>query len=184
MKVFSKLCLAVTPLVLLAACASTEEKAATPEQPATEQHAAPAAQLPQATPTPAPEQRTPGSPLEDASSPLSKRTIYFDFDKADIKPEFRTILQAHAEYLSANPNVHVVLEGNTDERGTREYNMGLGERRAKASFDYLVSLGVTADRLKTLSYGKEVPVCQEHSEDCWSRNRRDKFTVTGKQTAR
>jgi peptidoglycan-associated lipoprotein len=171
MKVFSKLCLAVTPLVLLVACASTQEKAATPEQPSTEQRTAPAAQ-PEATPTPAPDHRLHGSPLEDPNSPLSKRTIYFDFDKADIKPEFRPILQAHAEYLSANPSVKIVLEGNTDERGTREYNMGLGERRAKAVKSFLTLQGVRDSQLQTVSYGEERPVSMCSAEECWSLNRR------------
>jgi len=74
----------------------------------------------------------------------------------------------------------VTIEGHADERGTVEYNLALGERRAKAAYDYLVSLGVAADRLKTVSYGKEVPLCQQSTEDCWARNRRDHFAVTGK----
>ncbi len=76
------------------------------------------------------------------------------------------------------------MEGHCDERGTVEYNLALGERRARAAYDYLVSLGVPADRLKTVSYGKEVPVCTESTEDCWARNRRARFTVTGKTAGR
>jgi len=106
--------------------------------------------------------------------------VHFEFDRADIREGDRAILSKNADVLKKFDFLKITVEGHCDERGTTEYNLALGERRAKASYDYLVSLGVQADRLKTLSYGKEVPVCQEHGEDCWSRNRRDRFTVTGK----
>ena len=86
----------------------------------------------------------------------------------------------NAEALKRFDFLRVTVEGHCDERGTVEYNLALGERRAKAAYDYLVSLGVPADRLKTVSYGKEVPVCTQSTEDCWQRNRRAHFTVTGK----
>jgi peptidoglycan-associated lipoprotein len=96
----------------------------------------------------------------------------------------RTLLARDAEQLRKYDFLIVTIEGHCDERGTVEYNLALGERRAGAARDYLVSLGVPAERLKTVSYGKEAPLCQEHAEDCWSRNRRDHLAVTGKAGAR
>jgi peptidoglycan-associated lipoprotein len=107
--------------------------------------------------------------------------VYFDFDKSDIRESDRATLTKNADALKRFDFLRVTVEGHCDERGTVEYNLALGERRAKAAYDYLVSLGVPADRLKTVSYGKEVPVCTESNEDCWQRNRRAHFTVTGKQ---
>jgi peptidoglycan-associated lipoprotein len=109
--------------------------------------------------------------------------IHFEFDRADIREGDRAILSKNADALKKFDFLKVTIEGHCDERGTVEYNLALGERRARAAYDYLVSLGVPADRLKTVSYGKEVPLCQEHTEDCWARNRRDRFTVTGKTAA-
>lgn len=106
--------------------------------------------------------------------------IHFDFDKSDLRDSDRQILNKNAEVLKKFDFLKVTVEGHCDERGTVEYNLALGERRAKAAYDYLVSLGVTADRLKTVSYGKEIPLCKESTEGCWARNRRCKFTVTGK----
>ncbi len=109
--------------------------------------------------------------------------IHFDLDKSDIREGDRAILSKNAEVLKKFDFLRVTIEGHCDERGTVEYNLALGERRAKAAYDYVVSLGVPADRLKTVSYGKEIQVCNEANEGCWQRNRRAKFTVTGK-TAR
>jgi len=106
--------------------------------------------------------------------------IHFDYDSADIREGDRQILAKNAEALKKFDFLKVTVEGHCDERGTVEYNLNLGDRRAKAAQDYLVSLGVAADRLKTVSYGKEVPLCQQSNEDCWARNRRDHFAVTGK----
>jgi len=108
--------------------------------------------------------------------------IHFDYDRSDIREGDRAILSKNAEVLKKFDFLRVTVEGHCDERGSVEYNLALGDRRAKAAFDYLVSLGVPAARLKTVSYGKEVPLCQEHNEGCWARNRRDRFTVTGKTT--
>jgi len=107
-------------------------------------------------------------------------TIYFDFDKSDIRESERPKLAKNADVLKKFDFLRVTVEGHCDERGTVEYNLALGERRAKAAADYLESLGVPAAQLRTVSYGKEVPVCTEHTEDCWQRNRRDKFTISGK----
>jgi peptidoglycan-associated lipoprotein len=106
--------------------------------------------------------------------------VHFDFDRAEIRDADRATLAKNADALKRFDFLRVTVEGHCDERGTVEYNLALGERRARAAFDYLVSLGVPADRLKTVSYGKEVPVCQTADEACWQRNRRAHFTVTGK----
>lgn len=114
----------------------------------------------------------PLDPLEDPNSPLATRVIYFDFDKSEIKPEYREVLNAHAEYLATHPDVHVTIEGHADERGTREYNMALGERRANAVKRLLVLQGVADDQIRVISYGEERPVALGHNEEAWALNRR------------
>ena len=106
--------------------------------------------------------------------------IHFEYDKFDLREGDRQLLSRNAEALKRFDFIKITIEGHCDERGSVEYNLALGERRAKAAFDYLASLGVAAARMKTVSYGKEVPLCQESNEDCWARNRRDHFAVTGK----
>jgi OOP family OmpA-OmpF porin len=103
--------------------------------------------------------------------------IYFDFDKYNIKPEFKDTLKKNADWLQANKDYNIRIEGNCDERGTNEYNMALGQRRADAAMKSLMSLGVGKNRISTVSYGEEKPLCMEHNEDCWSKNRRDDFVV-------
>jgi peptidoglycan-associated lipoprotein len=110
--------------------------------------------------------------------------IHFDYDRADIREGDRQILARNAETLKKFDFLRITVEGHCDERGTVEYNLALGERRSRAAMDYLMQLGVPAERLKSVSYGKEVPLCREASEDCWGRNRRGTFTVTGKSTGR
>lgn len=100
------------------------------------------------------------------------QTIYFDFDKSTIKSEFVKLLEDHAAFLRNHPSVHVLIEGNTDERGTPEYNIALGERRAKAVAQYLESLGVSADQISTISYGEEKPVDNSHTAEGMAKNRR------------
>ncbi|MGN6383594.1 MAG: peptidoglycan-associated lipoprotein Pal [Dyella sp.] len=114
----------------------------------------------------------------DTDACLRQRVVYFDFDKTEIKPEFQQIMACHAKYLQDRPEAHVRLEGNTDERGTREYNLGLGERRGNAVSDALQAAGGSAGQLEVISYGKEKPVCREHNEDCWSKNRRVEIVYT------
>ena len=99
------------------------------------------------------------------------KTIYFDFDRYEIRPGDATTLEADAAWLKTN-DVLILIEGQCDERGTGEYNLALGDRRARAAMNYLVSLGVRAVRISTVSYGKERPVCTEHTEACWALNRR------------
>jgi len=105
------------------------------------------------------------------------RTIHFDFDKYDIRPEDAKTLDTNAAWLKANANHLVLIEGHCDERGTNEYNVALGERRAKAAMNYLVAQGVRANRVTIVSYGEERPLCREHDEACWSQNRRAEFRV-------
>jgi peptidoglycan-associated lipoprotein len=117
-------------------------------------------------PTPAPA----ATPFEQAV-----HDAYFDYDKADIRADSREALAQTAEYLKANPSIRVTIEGHCDERGSTEYNLGLGDRRSAAVKEYLVSLGVSADRMNTVSFGKEKPFCLEHNDTCWQQNRRGHF---------
>jgi len=103
------------------------------------------------------------------------QSIYFDFDKSDIKTEAEAKLKANADWLNKNAKANVQVQGNCDERGTSEYNIALGDRRAKSAQKYLINLGVGKDKLSTVSYGEEKPVCTEHNESCWWQNRRDDF---------
>jgi peptidoglycan-associated lipoprotein len=114
----------------------------------------------------------------NADSPL--RDVPFDFDSAELLDSARPILDRTSEWLRSYPTVTLLVEGHCDERGTVEYNLALGERRAMAAFNYLVSLGIPASRLKTISYGKEFPLDPGHTEEAWARNRRAHFEVTSK----
>ncbi|MGA8145171.1 MAG: peptidoglycan-associated lipoprotein Pal [Candidatus Acidiferrales bacterium] len=105
------------------------------------------------------------------------RDAFFDFNKADIRGDAREALTKDAEFLRSYPSVHVTIEGHCDERGSTEYNLGLGQRRAQAAKNYLVSLGISADRMDTVSWGKERPFCTESTEDCWQQNRRGHFVM-------
>ncbi len=113
--------------------------------------------------------------LDDSNSLLAKRVVYFDFDKSEIKGEFRDIIQAHAEYLANNPSASLTLEGHCDERGTREYNIALGDRRANAVQRMLTVQGAAASQIRTVSYGEERPAALGHDGDAWSLNRRAEF---------
>lgn len=114
----------------------------------------------------------PLSPLDNPNSPLYNKVVYFDYDTAEIRPEGVELLRTHAGYIYNTPGVRVTLEGHTDERGTRGYNLALGDRRADAVQRFLVAEGVPADRLARLSYGEERPAEPGSSERAWSLNRR------------
>jgi peptidoglycan-associated lipoprotein len=103
---------------------------------------------------------------------------YFDLDKSDLRDDARTALTKDAEFLRSYPQVHLSIEGHCDERGSTEYNLGLGQRRAEAAKNYLISLGITADRMETTSWGKERPFCTEHDDSCWQQNRRAHFVLS------
>ncbi len=117
-----------------------------------------------------------GEPTATPASSLLKE-IYFDFDKYDLRGDARDTLKGNADWLKTNPSIRVEIEGHCDDRGTNEYNLALGAKRAQAAKDYLVTLGISAERLSTISYGEELPVCKEPTEECWQKNRRDRFVI-------
>ena len=138
---------------------------------------------PESAPPPATEATTAGAytPADlDTDACLRQRVVYFDFDKSDIRSEFQQIIACHAKYLRDRPMARMTLEGNTDERGTREYNLGLGERRGNAVASALEADGAQASQINVVSYGEERPTCREHNEDCWSKNRRVEIVYTAK----
>jgi peptidoglycan-associated lipoprotein len=106
--------------------------------------------------------------------------VYFDYDKSELRSDTRKTLDELAQWLKINPSVALRIDGHCDERGSNEYNLALGETRAASAKKYLVYLGISPDRLETLSYGEEKPSCSESNESCWSQNRRDDFTITAK----
>ena len=154
--------IALAAVATLAACASRPAPAPTPSEPA------PAAQ-------PAPSGPVPGS-AEEFRVTVGDR-IFFGYDRFDLTPEARAILERQAAWLRRYPNVRILVEGNCDERGTREYNLALGARRAAAGRDYLVSLGISGDRMQTVSYGKERPMDPRSNEQAWSVNRNAHSTI-------
>jgi len=123
--------------------------------------------------------RTPGIEGEVFESSLLK-PIHFDFDKYDIRPADTEILKGNSAFLKKFPNVKIQIEGHCDERGTNEYNLALGERRANSTKKYITSLGITADRVSTISYGEEKPMDPGHNEEAWTKNRRANFLITAK----
>ena len=181
--------LVLLPILLAAGCAKrpamtqaaapppTGAAVAAPEAPPTPM--VPPTAAPPATPPavvtapPAPAPPRP-APSEFTSIP-QLRDVFFDFDRYEIKPEAARTLDANIDWLKSNASVPVLIEGHCDERGTNAYNLALGERRAKATRDYLVARGVAAGRIVTISYGEERPACRERNEACWARNRRAHF---------
>jgi len=148
-----------------------------PEPPKTPepQVAAPPPAVEQPAPTPA----VRPAPADFVAIPEVK-AVRFDFDRALIRSDDATVLDANVEYLKNNVDTLVLIEGHADERGTAEYNLALGERRARAARDYLVSQGIAADRISLVSFGEERPECSEHVETCWARNRRAEFLIKPK----
>ena len=117
----------------------------------------------------------------DTDSCLRQRVVYFDLDKSEIRPEFQAAVACHASYLRQFPAARVTLEGSADERGTREYNLALGERRGNAVSSAAGAAGASSSQLNVVSYGEERPVCKDHSEGCWQKNRRVEIVYTAKQ---
>jgi peptidoglycan-associated lipoprotein len=117
--------------------------------------------------------------LKAPGSPLSKRTIYFDLDSFIVKDEHKILLEHHARFLASNGKYKMLIQGNTDERGTREYNLALGQKRSEAIKKVLRLLGVREDQLESVSLGEERPACSESSEDCWAKNRRGDMLYSG-----
>jgi peptidoglycan-associated lipoprotein len=164
----------VLPLVLLALAVGACAKKTKPEAPVED------TTPPPVTTEPAPTDGRYTATDLDRVPCLRERVVYFDFDRADIRGEAQEILGCHGKYLRDNPGAAVTLEGHADERGTREYNLGLGERRGNAVTGALQANGGSAGQLTVVSYGEERPTCSESDEGCWSRNRRVEIVYTAK----
>lgn len=171
----------ICALVLPAGCA---KKAVMKEEPVVEKEAAVEKQAPaQAAPAKSPEEQKVEEAAMAAAALADKEAsqfadIQFAFDRFDLRPDAREILGMHAKWLTAHPEFIVRIEGNCDERGTVEYNMALGQRRAASAMKYLVDLGVGKNRISTISYGKERPLDPGHDEEALAKNRRDHFSIT------
>jgi peptidoglycan-associated lipoprotein len=120
-----------------------------------------------------------GNPLRDPSSPLSKRSVYFDFDSFNVKDEYKPTIEAHGRYLQQNRSARMTVQGNTDERGSREYNIALGQKRADAVKRMLTLLGAQESQVESVSFGKEKPRAQGHDESSFAENRRDDILYAG-----
>jgi len=160
---------------MLAMLACSGQQAREPVSPTPVQQPPPA----ETTPVAEPAQPTVDE-LDVPGSLLSQRVIYFDFDKADIRPEFREVLRAHAQYIASHSSARVTLEGHADERGTREYNLGLGEQRGENAAARLAAMGAGGGQVSVVSYGEERPVATCHDESCWSKNRRVEIIYTAR----
>jgi peptidoglycan-associated lipoprotein len=185
-----RIVLVLVSIVLAAGCAKrpalTQATASAPTGPAAPAAPpAPAAPVaPPAPPAPAPQPpiaAAPPAPAPARPAPAEYQSIselsdiFFDFDKSVIRPDAARTLDSNIDWLKSNSNALILIEGHCDERGTNAYNLALGERRAKATEEYLVARGVAADRIVLISYGEERPLCSERNEACWGRNRRAHF---------
>jgi peptidoglycan-associated lipoprotein len=160
---------AVVALLFVAGCAATgtpDQASATPSQPATP----PAAQSSATPPAAAPSQA--GDPRDG----YAKRSVYYEFDGYDVKAEYRPLVEAHAKYLKQNPSARITIEGNCDERGSREYNVALGQRRAESVMKMMTLLGVRDGQIESVSFGKEKPRAAGHTDAAMAENRRSDFT--------
>lgn len=166
----------VTRIALVAACAIALSACSKKVK---EEPAAPAPAPAPAATAPADDGRYGPEDL-DTDACLRQRTVYFDFDQDTVKPEFQAIMACHAKYLRDRPESRITLEGNADERGTREYNLGLGERRGNAVSAALQAAGGSAAQLTVVSYGEERPVCTQSNEECWQKNRRVEIVYTAR----
>lgn len=117
--------------------------------------------------------------LTDPKSILSKRSVYFDYDKFEIKPEYKDLVAAHAKFLVDNRQFKMLIQGNTDERGSREYNIALGQKRADAVKKALILLGAREDQVESVSLGEEKPSCVDQTDACWAKNRRGDMLYNG-----
>ena len=166
-------------IAMLPACSGQEPPETAPAQPEVAERPAP---------TPQPREEAPAAGEWEENQPATDvlsideinrqgllQTVYFDYDQSEIRPDQRAKLQANAQFLRDNAGVRILVEGHCDERGTREYNMALGERRASATMQYLVSLGVSANRVDIISYGEEQPIAEGSNDSAWQQNRRAQF---------
>lgn len=176
MNIALRLLLALVVALAVSAC----RKDTQPEE--TDTTPAPVEQPEEVVTSAAPDPRdfTDSRNFENPESLLSKRVVYFDFDKSEIRPEYRDIVAAHAAYVASSSSARVTLEGHADERGTREYNLGLGERRGNAVQGVLSAGGARGSQQDVVSYGEERPTCRVSSEDCWAQNRRVEIVYTAR----
>jgi len=163
---------------IAAGCASKETKT---EAPVTDRTAsAPSSSTaPRASTTPAPQTAVSGNPLRDPNNILSKRSVFFDYDSNSVKDEYRNVVQAHSRYMSDKRDSRIRIEGNCDERGSREYNLALGQKRAESVKKMMTVQGVQDGRIETVSYGEEKPMSPGHDEQAWSQNRRADIKYAG-----
>ncbi|MBU1236980.1 MAG: peptidoglycan-associated lipoprotein Pal [Gammaproteobacteria bacterium] len=166
---------AVSVVLMLSACSS--QPPAQEQSPAAVSDGTPA-------PTPAPVTAQGVDPyslaaLKDPNSAVYKRSVFFDYDQYVIKDEFRSLIEAHGMFLVKNPNIKMRIQGNADERGSREYNLALGQKRAEAMKNALMLQGATEAQVEAVSLGEEKPRCTESNESCWSQNRRGDMLYTG-----
>jgi len=175
MKNLNSLAFVAAAAVLLAAC-STPKVETPPPAPVAAPAPAPAPVAVQAPPPPPPVV----DPLNDPNSILAKRSIYFDFDKYVVKSDYNALNTAHANYLVAHTSRTITIQGNTDNRGGREYNLALGQKRAEAESNALTALGVPKARIEVVSFGKEKPKAEGNNEAAWAENRRADIVYGGK----
>ena len=166
--------IAIAVVAGLYGCASTKTDEA-PAAPEPTSSATPQS----ATPTPTGARSSSGQPVGDPRASLAKRSVYYEFDKYDVKAEYRPLVEAHAKYLRENSSAKIRIEGNADERGSREYNLALGQRRAEAVKRVMTVLGADGARIETISYGEEKPKSPGHDEAAWAENRRADIRYAG-----
>ena len=171
----------MTMLVVLAACSSepTKQQEGAAVEDRTKPQVVTREPIKPADTQPLKDKPVGGSPLTDPNNILSKRSIFFDYDSNLVKDEYRPLVTAHARYLQQNPTKKMRVEGNADERGSREYNLALGQRRADAVKQMLQLLGAKAEQVESVSFGEEKPRCSEAAESCWSQNRRGDIAYQG-----
>jgi len=176
MKSAWRLTLALLIVLTFAACKSTPEPVDEPTEPV-DQTPAPVVDTMAA---PDPRDYTDERNFDNPESLLSQRVIYFDFDKSTVRPEYRPIVEAHAAYLASSGTARMTMEGHADERGTREYNLGLGERRGNSVSGLMSAQGGRGSQMTVVSYGEERPTCRVSDEECWAMNRRVEIVYTAK----
>ncbi len=176
---------ALSALLLVSACAGNTEPAVTPPPQTTER--APTTDVAPDTTPAGPldmQEQAPSRSIQEMQAEAERSgllgDVFYDFNKYDLSSGARDRLQKNADYMQRNPALRFTVEGHCDERGTNEYNIALGQSRSTSALDYLVSLGVSASRFKTISYGEERPFCTESNEACWQKNRRARFVISGR----
>lgn len=182
-----RLIFSITLAALLAACSAKPVKEEPPPPVVDKSTGAATQQAPKVSSEPTTSASTSATqesamtvdPLKDPNNILSKRSVYFDYDKDEVKAEFRPLVEAHANYLKQNSGARVMLQGNADDRGSREYNLALGQRRAAAVKQVMNVYGASDSQIETISYGEEKPRCTAQNEACWSQNRRVDIIYSG-----